>query len=130
MRMHRNCRGGALSPPEFSIRDHSVHGLEFIGIHSIGPIESSFHCGRTRWSAPTILIALFLLVPPAQAASLLSSLDCWSQGCALDGVYGDTYIFTAWGPNGRTAYNGVTVPGMIYGTYNDGSCRVCMAQGA
>src|ERR1017187_7098510 len=69
MTIHWKCRGGAPSPPEISIRDRSAHESEFVDIHSIEPIGSSFYCGRTRWSAPTILIALFLMVPPAQAAT-------------------------------------------------------------
>jgi len=50
MRIECNRRGGALSPPEISI------GL-------------SSDCGRTRWSAPTILMVLFLIASPAFAAS-------------------------------------------------------------
>jgi len=59
MRVHWNCRGGALSPPEISM-------------------GSSYDCGRTclpagrhEWSAPTILIVLSLFLSTAAHATVV-----------------------------------------------------------
>lgn len=72
-------------------------------------------------------VFLFLASFAFGSPQILSSLDCYKQGCSSVVLSGDTYIFTAWGPTGNTVYNGLSIPGISYGTFNDGASIPCTA---
>lgn len=77
-----------------------------------------------------IAILLLFTAQATCATTLLSSLDCYKQGCSNVVIGGDTYVFTAWGPTGNTSYQGTAIPGTVYGTFNDGESVGCSGPNA
>ena len=68
----------------------------------------------------TFLIVAVAAIPYMAVMSVVSEMDCYVSGCALNNNDGDTYQFTSWTNSGTTTFNGNTIPGSIYGTVNDG----------
>jgi hypothetical protein len=56
-----------------------------------------------------------------------TAVSCGAQGCMGEIMHGDTYIFGGWSHTGTTRINGTDVPGTIFGTFNDGETRSCIA---
>src|SRR4051794_18774311 len=75
-------------------------------------------------SLPLFAVSLF-----AQTAlptfTITYSINCQSQGCQSNLMDGDSVFLSVCGTTGSFVYNGSTILGAIFGTWNDGTGRGC-----
>jgi hypothetical protein len=57
--------------------------------------------------------------------TITNSINCQAQGCQSSLMDGDSVYLSAWGASGSFVYNGSTISGAIFGTWNDGTGRGC-----
>jgi hypothetical protein len=80
-----------------------------------------------RLLAALAAFAVLCLAADPTFFSILTKVSCGAQGCMGDVLHGDTYIFGGWSNQGSTTIDGNSVPGTIFGTFNDGETRSCIA---
>lgn len=73
------------------------------------------------------IVLAIVLIAQAPIFTFISTIDCVNSSCMGALLNGDTPVYGAWGGTGNFVYNGVTIPGSVLGTFNDGSVTGCGA---